>query len=58
MACLDLQDLLELVKNEISSDSCKQDEHLQKFYSNTVEHLKAQQSREGDMGERYEAISI
>ena len=55
---VNLQSLLELVANEISSDSCKQDEQLQKFYSNTLEHLKSQKGREGDVGERYEALNI
>ncbi|KAA6425083.1 MAG: vacuolar sorting-associated 35B-like [Trebouxia sp. A1-2] len=53
-----IQSLLELVANEISSDSCKQDERLQKFYSNSMEHLKVQKDREGDLGERYEALKL
>ncbi len=53
-----LQSLLELVANEISSDSCKQDAHLQKFYSNSLEHLKAQKERGGDLGEQYDALKI
>ena len=57
VACL-MQSLLELVANEISSDSCKQDERLQKFFSNSMEHLKVQKDREGDLGERYAALKL
>jgi hypothetical protein len=53
-----MQSLLELVANEVSSDNCKQDERLQKFYSNSMEHLKAQKDREGDLGEQYEALKL
>lgn len=55
---LKLQSLLELAANEVSSDSCKQDERLQKIYSNTLEHIKAQQGGEGEVGQRYEAIKV
>ncbi|KAL3144750.1 hypothetical protein ABBQ38_001871 [Trebouxia sp. C0009 RCD-2024] len=53
-----MQSLLELAANEVSSDSCKQDERLQKIYSNTLEHIKAQQGGEGEVGQRYEAIKV
>lgn len=53
-----LQSLLELVANEVSSDSCKQDEQLQKIYGNTLEHIKAQKGREAEVGQRYEALNI
>ena len=58
MVGLLMQSLLELVANEVSSDSCKQDDKLQKFYSNSIEHLKAQTDREGDLGERYKALKL
>ena len=53
-----LQSLLELVANEVSNDSCKQDERLQKIYANTLEHIKEQKGREGEVGQRYEAFDI
>lgn len=53
-----LQSLLELVANEVSSDSCKQDEQLQKIYGNTLEHIKAQKGREAEVGQQYEALNI
>ena len=53
-----VQSLLELVANEVSSDSCKQDERLQKSYGNTLEHIKEQKAREGEVGQRYEAFSV
>ena len=58
MVRVTLQSLLELVANEVSNDSCKQDERLQKVYSNTLEHIKAQKHGEGEVGQRYEAINI
>ena len=51
-----MQSLLELVANEVSSDSCRQDERLQKIYNNTLDHLKAQKEREGGPGERYKSL--
>lgn len=53
-----MQSLLELVANEVSSDSCKQDEQLQKFYSNSLEHIRAQKATGGDLSEQYEALNI
>lgn len=53
-----LQSLLELAANEVSSESCKQDERLQKIYSNTLEHIRAQQGGEGEVAQRYEAINL
>ena len=53
-----MQSLLELVNNEMAGDSCKQDLKLQKFYTNSIDHLRAQKEREGDVRKRYEAIKI
>lgn len=54
----DLQSLLELVANEVSGDNCKQDQQLQRFYSNTLEHIKAQRDRGDDLSEQYQALKL
>ena len=57
--CLcDMQSLLDLVANEVSSESCKQDEQLQKFYSNSLEHIRAQKATGNDLSDQYEALNI
>ncbi|PSC73631.1 vacuolar sorting-associated 35B-like [Micractinium conductrix] len=51
-----LQSLLELVANEMSAEACKEDQPLQAFYANTLQHIRQQKAKGGEAGARYEAL--
>ena len=53
-----LQSLLTLVSNEMANDNCKQDATLQKVYNNTLDHIRAQQAQEGEVGSRYQGLQL
>ena len=53
-----LQSLLTLVSNEMANDNCKQDASLQKVYNNTLDHIRAQQAQEGEVGSRYQGLQV
>ena len=56
--CRVTQSLLQLVANQVSSESSKQDGQLQKFYHTTLEHIRAQKERGAELAEQYEALQI
>jgi vacuolar protein sorting-associated protein 35 len=47
-----VQGVVELVKSEVSTDVCKEDEELQAFYSRTVAYIQKQQ------GEKYSDLKV
>jgi hypothetical protein len=52
-----MQNLLELVANEMASDTCQADGALTAFYNNTLAHIAAEKAK-GEKASRYEALQV
>ncbi|XP_030453470.1 vacuolar protein sorting-associated protein 35B isoform X2 [Syzygium oleosum] len=53
-----IQSLVELIKNEMQSDSTTQDPASDTFFASTVRYIQYQTEKGGVMGERYEPIKV
>mmetsp|Transcript_6795 Transcript_6795/g.19089 ORF Transcript_6795/g.19089 Transcript_6795/m.19089 type:complete len:835 (-) Transcript_6795:174-2678(-) len=51
-----IQDLVELVVNEMGDDNA--DKALQAYHLNTINHIKRQQAKEGELGKRFSQLSL
>ena len=52
-----LKGLLELINNELGGDAGKSTE-VDSFYKATLQHIRAQQAKEGDTAARYAGITV
>ncbi len=52
-----LQGLLQLIGNELTADAAKIGE-VDAFHKATVQHIRTQQEKEGDLAARYAAVSV
>lgn len=53
-----IQSLVELIKNEMQSNSMTQDPASDTFFASTVRYIQYQTEKGGVMGERYEPIKV
>lgn len=52
-----MQNLLELVSSEMASEHCQADKALLKFYNNTLQHIRAQKTKD-KVADRYKDVSV
>ena len=53
-----VQNLLDLVANDITGDSCQKDTALVAFHRNTLAHIDIQKAKGGAIAERYSHVKV